>query len=123
MKIFGRDPAAFLAIIAVAVQAVVAWGVDLSEQQQAAINAAATLVMGLVIALVVARDQIIPAAAGALGAVLQLLVAFGAHLSQNQVATAGALLTAVLAAWLRTQVVAPIDATGNRVPRETVSSR
>lgn len=122
MKIFGRDPAAFLAIVAVGVQAVVAWGVDLSETQQAAINAAATLVMGLAIALVVARDQIIPAAGGALGAVLQLLVAFGFDISADKIATAGALLTAVLAAWLRTQVTAPVAPDGTRVPKATVHS-
>lgn len=116
MKILGRDPAAFLAIIAVGVQALVAWGIDLSETQQAAINAAATLLMGLATAVVVARDQIIPAAAGALGAVLQLLVAFGAHLTQEQITTVGAVLTSVLAFWLRTQVTAPVDAEGRSVP-------
>ncbi|OLT36755.1 hypothetical protein BJF79_30765 [Actinomadura sp. CNU-125] len=123
MKILGRDPAAWLAAVAVAVQALVAWGVDLSEEQQAAINAAATLVMGLAIAVVVARDQIIPAAAGALGGVLQLLVAFGVDFTQEQITTAGALLTAALGLFLRTQVTAPVAPDGTRVPKQTLANR
>jgi hypothetical protein len=119
LKIFGRDPAAWLALIAVLVEGGVAWGIDLTDVQQARINAAATLLMGLIVAAVVARDQIIPAAASALGGILQLMVAFGVDVSQEKIATAGAVLTTVLAFWLRTQVTAPIDADGNRVARKT----
>lgn len=117
MKIFGRDPAVWLGLVAVGVQALVAWGIDLTETQQSVVNAAATAVMGLLIAVSVARDQVVPAAAGALVAVLQLLVAFGVHLTQEKIATAGAVLTAVLVAWLRTQVTAPIAPDGTRVPK------
>lgn len=117
MRIFGREPAVWLGLVAVAVQAAVAWGIHLTETQQANINAAATLLMGLAIAIVAARDQIVPAAAGALGGVLQLLVAFGADLSQEKIATAGAVVTAVLAFWLRTQVTAPVAENGATVSK------
>jgi nicotinamide riboside transporter PnuC len=117
MKIFGRDPAAWLGLVAVGVEFLVAVGVDLTEQEQSWINASATAAMGLLIAATVARDQIIPAAAGLLGAVLQLAVSFGAHISQEQITMAGALLTAALAFWLRTQVTAPVAPDGTRVPR------
>ncbi|REF00056.1 hypothetical protein [Thermomonospora umbrina] len=118
MKILGRDPAAWLALVAVGVQFLVAWGVDLSEAQQAGVNAVATMGMGLAIAWVVARDKVIPAAAGLLTAVLQLGVSFGWDIDQDQIATAGALLTAVLALYLRTQVTARVAADGTRVAAE-----
>ena len=123
MKVLGKEPAVWIGLVAVIVQFLVAWGVDLTEQQQSYINAVATAGMGLFIAVTVARDQIAAAAVGLLGAVLQLFVAFGVHFSQDQIATAGALLTAVLAGFLRTQVTAPVDPSGNRVPKEHIYSR
>ncbi|HLU97397.1 MAG TPA: hypothetical protein VKZ89_11205 [Thermobifida alba] len=123
MRIFGREPAVWLGLVAVAVQFLVAWGVDFSGEQQAGINAVATLVMGLAVAVASARDQIVPAASGLLVGVLQLAVAFGFDLSQEKITTAGALLTAVLALWLRTQVTAPVAEDGTRVPKATVSTR
>lgn len=122
MKVFGREPAVWLGLVAVAVQFLVAWGVNLSEEQQAGINAVATLAMGLAVAVVSARDQIVPAASGLLVGVLQLAVAFGFDLSQEKITTAGALLTAVLALWLRTQVVAPVAADGMKLAKLTLKS-
>lgn len=122
MKVFGREPAVWLGLVAVAVQFAVAWGVSLSEEQQAGINAVATLAMGLAVAVMSARDQIVPAASGLLVGVLQLAVAFGFDLSQEKIATAGALLTAVLALWLRTQVTAPVAEDGTRAPKVTLKA-
>lgn len=48
---------------------------------------------------------------------LQLGVSFGWEITQEQIATAGAMLTAVLALYLRTQVTAPIDVDGTKVPK------
>lgn len=121
MKILGRDPVFWTTLVAVAVQFLAAWGVNLDEPQQAGINAVATLGLGVIVAWVVARDQVVALAGGLLGAVLQLFVSFGFDLSQERIASAGALLTVVLAGWLRTQVTAPIAADGSRVPRESVS--
>jgi hypothetical protein len=121
VKLLGREITMWVALVAVLVQTLVAYGVDLNEQQQAGINAVATLLMGLFIALSVARDQIVPAAASLLVAVLQLAVSFGAHMNQQEIATAGSLLTTVLAMWLRTQVTAPVAVDGSKVPRQTVS--
>lgn len=121
MKILNREVTMWLALVAVLVQTLVAYGVDLSEQQQAGINAVATLAMGLFIALSVARDHIVPAASALLVAVLQLAVSFGAHMDQQEIATAGSLLTTVLALWLRTQVTAPVAADGSKVPRQTLT--
>jgi hypothetical protein len=122
VKFLGREISVWLGLVAVLVQTLVAYGVDLSEQQQAGVNAVATLAMGLFIALSVACDQIVPAAAGLLVAVLQLAVSFGAHMDQQAIATAGSLLTTVLALWLRTQMTAPIASDGSQVPRHTLKT-
>jgi len=116
--LLGRDPAAWLALVAITVQFLVAWGVELTEEQQAGINAVATMAMGLAVSWVVAREKAIPAAAGLLAAVLQLGVSFGWDITQEQIAAAGALLTAVLALYLRTQVTAPIAPDGSKVTAE-----
>lgn len=121
MNILKRDPAFWTGLVAVIVQFFVAWGVDLTEGQQAAVNAAAAALVGVIVAWSVARDQVVALAAGLLTAVLQLFVAFGYEISQEKIATAGALLTALLAAYLRTQVTARIDPQGNHVPKETVT--
>lgn len=123
MKILGRDPAFWTGLVAVVVQFLVAWGVDLSEGQQAAVNAVAAALVGVVVAWSVARDQVVAVAAGLLTSVLQLFVAFGVDFSQEQIAAAGALLVAVLAGFLRTQVTAPVTSDGSRVPKTTVSTR
>jgi hypothetical protein len=123
MRILGREPAAWLGLIAVLVQTLIAWGVPLTEMQQAGINAVATLSMGLLVAASVAREQVIPIAGALLVAVLQLAVAFGADLSQERIAMAGGLLTAALAFYLRTQVVARTGPVGEVVPRETPASQ
>ena len=122
MKILGRDPAFWTGLVAVILQFLVAWGVDLSEGQQAAVNAVAAAVVGVVVAWTVARDQVVAVAAGLLTAVLQLFVAFGADFDQEQIATAGALLVAVLTGYLRTQVTAPIAEDGTRVPKVIAGS-
>jgi len=123
MKILEREPAVWVGLVAVVVQTAVAWGIDLTETQQAGINAVASLAVGLVVAVVAARDRIVPAAAGLLVGVLQLAVAFGFDISSDQIATAGALLTAALGLFLRTQVTAPVAADGSRVPKQTLAGR
>jgi hypothetical protein len=122
MKIFGREPAVWLGLLAVVLQTLVAWGVHLTGEQQGAINAVVTFAMGLAIAVSVAREQIVPVAGSLMAAVLQLWVAFGGDVSQEQITTASAVVTAVLAAWLRTQVVARTGPVGEVVPRETPAS-
>lgn len=115
MKIFGRDPAAWLGFIAAVVQLIAALYPALSPELQGLINAAATAVMGLAIAAVVAREKVIPAASGALVAVLQLAVALGLPVDQEFIGTASVALTAGLVLWLRGQVTAPIGPEGTKV--------
>jgi hypothetical protein len=50
MKVFGREPAAWLGLVAVIVKLVAAFGLDVSADQQAAINGVAAAAMGVLVA-------------------------------------------------------------------------
>ncbi len=108
-----RDPALWLTAFATAVRLFGAFIIDLSPDQQTVLNAAATAVAGLVVAIVVTRDRQVPAALGVLQALLALAVGFGAHLSAEQQALIMSFVGAAAAAFTRTQVVAPVAADGS----------
>jgi hypothetical protein len=118
VKIFGREPAQWLALLAIAVELAVGWGLPLTEEQQSLVNAAATAVMGFAIAWTVAREKVAAAAGGMVVALGQLAVSLGLEISQERIAMTGAALTALLAFWLHGKVTAPVDADGNPVPRQ-----
>lgn len=117
MQIFGRDPAVILGFVSAFLQMLIAYGVHLSDGQTAAINAIAAAVLGLLTAVIVARDRLIPAILGIGQAGFTLALVFGANLSQRQVATTMAVAAVALALFARTQVTAPVAADGSRVPR------
>lgn len=123
MKILGREPAQWLACIAIVVQLAAGAGLPLSEGQQAALNAAATAAFGFALAWTVAREKLAAAAGGLVGALLQLAVSLGAHISQDSIAAIGAGITALLAWWLYGKVTAPVAADGSTVPPERLTSR
>lgn len=107
MKIFGREPAAWLALVAVIVKLSTAFGLDLTDKQQAVINAAAAALVGLIVAFTV-HDGIGAAAVGFLQAAIALAVGFGLHWSPEQQAVVLSFASALVAMWTRTQVTAPV---------------
>lgn len=107
MRIFGREPALWLALIAVAVKLSTAFGLDLSDGQQATINAIAAALVGLIVA-VVAHDGIGAAVIGFVQAGVALAVGFGLHWSPDQQAVVLSFASAIVAMWTRTQVTAPV---------------
>lgn len=109
MKIFGREPALWLGLFAVVVKLSTAFGLDLSDRQQAVINAAAAAVAGLLVAISV-HDGVGAAVIGLVQAGLALAVGFGLHWTPEQQATALSLASAVIAMWTRTQVTAKVPA-------------
>ena len=92
-----RDPALYLTLIATAVRLLAAFVIDLTDSQQAVLNATATAVAGLIVALWVRRDGQVAAILGVAQALLALAVGFGLD-----------------AAFVRTQVTAPVSAEGAR---------
>lgn len=112
--IFGREPALWLGLIAVAVKLVSAFWVNVSSDQQAVINAVAAAAVGLFVAVSV-RDGVSAAALGLVQAVIALAVGFGLHLDAQHQALLMAAADAVAAMWTRTQVTAKITRDGVRL--------
>lgn len=115
MKIFGREPALWLGLFAIVVKLSTAFGLDLSDKQQAVINAAAAAVAGLLVAISV-HDGVGAAVMGLAQAGLALAVGFGLHWTPEQQATALSLASAVIAMWTRTQVTAKVPAAVRPAP-------
>lgn len=111
----GREPAALLALVAVAVKLVSAFWWHASVVHQAQVNTAAAALVAVGIALA-AHDSLGPALLGALQAVLAAAVGFGLHWSADQQALVMSAAAALLAMWTRTQVTAKVSAAGQRVP-------
>lgn len=104
MKI-SREPALILALFASIVQMVSTFVYPLTIDQQGVLNAAAVAVAGLITALLVHSEQLVPAIVGLVQAVLALVLAFNLHLfGGNQVAVM-AFITAIGAMFVRTQVI------------------
>lgn len=114
MKIFGREPALLLAFFAALVQVVSTFIVDLSPEQQSLLNAGVVALAGLITAIKV-HDGIQAGVLGFVQAVLSLAVGFGLHWDASQQSVAMALVAALVALWVRTQVTAPVSAAGVRV--------
>jgi hypothetical protein len=106
-RIFGREPALVLAFLAGLVKLAAAFGVNVSTDQQAVINAAAAAAVGLWIAFKVS-DGISASVLGFAQAALALAVGFGLHWSADQQAVLMTAVAAAVAMWTRTQVTAPI---------------
>jgi hypothetical protein len=107
--IFKREPALWLSLVAICVKLLAAFGLDVSTDQQAVINAVAAALVGLILA-VVAHDAIGAAVLGFAQAVLALAVGFGLDWSAEQQAVVLAAASAIVAMWDRTQITAPVPA-------------
>ncbi|WP_329177885.1 hypothetical protein [Streptomyces sp. NBC_01477] len=118
MRIFGREPALWLALLGVAVKLATAFGLDLTNDQQASVNAASLAVVGVLVAAST-HDGIAAAALGLLQAGIALAVGFGLHWAPDQQATVMSFAAALAAMWTRTQVTALVPPTPTRKPAAT----
>lgn len=109
-----RDPALWLTLFATAVRLSAAFFLHLTDGQQAVLNAAATAVAGLIVALVVRKDGQVAAILGVVQALMALAIGFGLDLSAERQAVVMSLVGAVAAAFIRSQVVAPVSANGDK---------
>lgn len=110
MRIFGREPAVILALVATAIRLLGAFWIDLSTNQQSVLNALATAIMGFLIAKAVRRDSMLPAFIGIIQALLALAIGFGLDISAENQAVIMSFVGAASAMFIRTQVVAPVPA-------------
>jgi hypothetical protein len=114
-----RYPAAVLLGLSTLLQMLVAFGIDLSDKETAAINAIAAAVFGVATAAVLAHDRLLPAILSFGQALAALIIAFGGQLTDAQVKTALELLAAIatplILGFVHKQATARIDKFGNRV--------
>lgn len=107
-----RDPAIYVSLFATALRLAAAFWIHLTDGQQAVLNAAVTAIAGLIVAFWVARDGQVPAILGVAQALLALAIGFGLNVSAENQAVVMSLVGLVVAAFVRTQVVAPVSPSG-----------
>lgn len=109
MKIFGREPALIAALLGSVIAFVGAFVVHLTAGQQTVLNAAVVAALGLVTAIGVEKDKLVPALVGLAQAVLNTVMAFGLHLTAEKQAVAMTLVSTLVAALIiRPQVTAKV---------------
>ncbi|MDX3353883.1 hypothetical protein PV703_11295 [Streptomyces sp. ME01-24h] len=107
-RIFGREPAAVLALFAILVKLLSAFVIEVSADQQAVINAVAAAAVGIFIA-VVAHDSLGASLMNFAQAVVALAVGYGLDWSADKQALVLSAVAAAIGMWTRTQVVAPVS--------------
>lgn len=119
MRIFRREPAALLAFLAVLIKTLAAFGLNVSTDQQAVINAAAATLVGVIVAYAT-HDGLSAAILGAAQAVLALAVGFGLDWTADQQAIVMSLIAIGIGMWTRTQVTAPVPIAAEKTTAQAV---
>lgn len=115
VKLFGREPAAWLSLVAIAVKLLAAFGLNVTSDQQAAVNAIAAAAVGLTVA-VMAHDALAAPLYGFAQAGIALAVGFGLHWSADQQAVVLSFVQVAVAMFVRTQITAPTPAAQPQSP-------
>jgi hypothetical protein len=110
-RIFGREPAVWLTLIATAVRLLGAFVIELTDGQQAVLNAVAAAGAALIVAVMV-HDGQVAAILGFAQALIALAVGFGLHIDADRQAVIMSFVGAAVAMFVRTQVSpkAPVPA-------------
>jgi hypothetical protein len=108
-RIFGREPAAVLALVSVLVKLASAYLFHATVTQQATVNTVAACAVALFIAIS-AHDSIGAAVFNLAQALIAAAVGFGLKLDADHQAMWLSLVTVAIGLWSRTQVTAPTPA-------------
>lgn len=109
-KIFGREPSVILGAVAIVVQFVSAFWLNVSQDVQTGINAAAAALVGFIVAYAVKDESTFAAFVGLGQAALALAMNLGLHWSGDKQTAFMALFTIVGQFWLvRDRVTAPVS--------------
>lgn len=111
--VLGREPAVWAGIVAVVVQFVAAFVIDVNADVQTGVNVAAAALLGLLVAFKV-HDGQVAALTGFTQAALALGLNLGLDLTADKQAAVMAFVTVVAQAFVRTQVTAPVPAPATR---------
>jgi len=118
IRIFGREVALWLALIAGGVKMASAFWLHLSDDQQTLVNAIAAGTAGLIVAVLV-RDGIQAAVLGFAQAGLALGVGFGLDMPAEQQAVLLSFIAVAVGMFERTQLTAPVPADTETTPPTT----
>ena len=108
MKIFGREPVAILAFIAVALKLSSAYGWDVSAEQQAGIMAVLSCAVAIAEAFILKTGAAFAALVNFGHAAIALFLAFGLHMTAEQQALWMLAIEGGVAFFVRREVTAPI---------------
>jgi len=112
--LFGREPALWGALARAVVLLVSTFIMGFTVDQQGWVNAISAAVIGLLVALTILRERVVPAILGLLEASLAVSVAWGWGLPPDRQAVIMGIALAVVAIWTRDRVVAPVGEDGVR---------
>lgn len=112
MKILGREPVYLLGFIAAALQALSAFGIDLDDGTQTAINAVSAAAVGIITAIVLKSGALAAAIVQFAQAAMALCVGLGLDWSADSQSKVMAAIGALVTLWLRREVTAPVPAVG-----------
>lgn len=108
MKFFGREPVYLLGFIAALLQALSAFGVDISDGTQTAINAVSAAAVGVITAIVLKNGALAAMLVQFAQAVMALCVGLGLDWSADHQSKVMAAVAALVTLWLRERVTAPV---------------
>lgn len=111
-----RDPAIWLTLVATTIRVLGAFAFNLTDNQQAVLNALATAIASFIVAAIVRKEGQVPALLGIVQAIIALAIGFGANIGAEEQAVIMSVFGAFAAAFVRTQVVAPKTIDGEIVP-------
>jgi hypothetical protein len=111
MKIFGREPVYILGFIAALLQALSAFGVNISDGTQTAINAVSAAAVGVITAIVLKNGALAAMLVQFAQAVMSLCVGLGLDWSADHQSKVMAAIAALITLWLREKVTAPVPET------------
>lgn len=112
--ILGREVALWAAAAKALVAVISLWVINLTVDQQGAVNAVVAALLGVIVAAQVKAEKAVPFVIGLVEAGFYLAVSFGWNIPADRQAVVLTLAGAVIAVITRDRVVAPIDEAGNR---------
>lgn len=115
--VLGREPALWAAVAKALIAVISLFIINLTVDQQGALNAVVAVVLGIIVAFQVAAEKAVPLLVGLAEAGVYLAVAFGWDATQNQQLVLLALVGSIVAVITRDRVVGPRDPAGNPVPQ------
>jgi hypothetical protein len=108
MKLFGREPVAILAFIAVTLKLSSAYGWDVSAERQAAVMAVLSCIVAVAEAFVLKTGAAFAAIVNLGHAAIALFLAFGLHMTAEQQALWMVAIEGAVAFFVRREVTAPV---------------